>query len=118
MVVNGRIDGDVAVLSNFGGLLNDPRHFDAGRDVRDLLDRGVRKFILEMANIREMGTTSLGLMVTLTRQIRKEGGQVVLARPGRVVVDYIEAMRMDDYWDVAASVEEAKKLLARTPAQA
>jgi anti-sigma B factor antagonist len=116
MVVNSRMDGDVAVLSNFGGLLNDPRHFDAGRDVRELLDQGVRKFVLEMANIREMGTTALGLLVTLTRQVRQSGGQVVLARPGRVVVEYIEAMRMDDYWDVAATVEEAKGLLPRSRA--
>ena len=81
-VVNARLDGDVAVLSNFGGLLNDPRHFDAGRDVGELLDQGCRKFVFEMANIREMGTTALGLLVTLTRKIRRAGGEAVLARPG------------------------------------
>ncbi len=94
--------------------MNDPRHFDAGLEVRDLLDQGVRKFILEMANVRELGGTALGLLVTLTRQIRQAGGQVVLARPGRAVIASIESMRMDDYWDTAASVEEAKRLLPQS----
>ena len=108
MVLNIRLDGDVAVLSNIGGLLNDPRHFDAARDVREVLDGGCRKFIIEMANIRELGPTALGLLMTITRQIRQDGGEVVLARPGKVVVEFIEEMRMEDYWDLFPDLDEAK----------
>lgn len=115
MVLNARLDGDVAILSSLGRLMNDPRHFDAGGEVRDLLDGGVRRFILEMADVRDLGNTALGLLVTLTRQVRQAGGQIVLARVGRGVVEAIEAMRMDDYWDIAASVEEAKALFPRVP---
>ena len=114
MVVHGRVDGDVAILSNIGGLLNDPRHFDAAREVRDLLDQGIRKFVVELADVRELGPTALGLLVTMTREVRRAGGQLVLARVARSVVDEIEAMRMDDYWDVADSVEEARDLLPRS----
>ena len=114
--LNTRLDGDVVILSDFGGLLNDPRHFDAGRDVRGLLDEGVRNFVLELAGVREMGTTALGLLVTITRQVRQAGGDVALARPGRVILRYLDELRMDDYWDVAGSVEEAKGLPDRTPA--
>jgi anti-sigma B factor antagonist len=114
MVLNVRLDGDVAILSNFGGLLNDPRHFDAGRDVRNLLDQGVRKFILEMANIRELGTTALGLLVTITRQIRRAEGEIVIARPGKGVVEFLTEMQMEDYWDIFGTVEEAKEAFGRT----
>jgi anti-sigma B factor antagonist len=114
MVLNVRLEGDVAILSNFGGLLNDPRHFDAGRDVRDLLDRGIRKFVLEMANIRELGKTALGLLMTITRQVRQGGGEIVLAKPGKGVVEFLTEMRMDDYWDIAGTVEEAKEAFGRT----
>lgn len=113
MVLNVWLDGDVAIMSNFGGLLNDPRHFDAARDVRQLLEQDVRKFVLEMANIRELGTTALGLLVTLTRQIRLSGGEIVLAKPGKGLVEFLDEMKMDDYWDIAASVEEAKSLFVQ-----
>lgn len=107
MMLSVRRDGDVAVLGNFGGLLNDPRHFDASRDVRELMREGARHFVLEMANIREIGETALGLMVTLTRLIRQEKGEVVLAKPAKGVMAFLAEMQMDDYWDVFETTDEA-----------
>jgi len=110
MVLNVRIDGEVVVLSNFGGLMNDPRHFDAGRDVRNLLNQGHRKFILEMANIRDLVDTALGLLMTLTRQIRQADGELVLARPGKGLVEFLAEMQMEEYWSIAETVEEAREM--------
>ena len=89
MPINVRIDDDVAILSNIARLMNDPRHFDAGRDVRDLLDQGFRQFVIELAGIREAGTSLLGLLMTLTRAIRQAGGEVVLARPSRGLEQFL-----------------------------
>ncbi|MBV8228796.1 MAG: STAS domain-containing protein [Planctomycetaceae bacterium] len=109
MVLNMRIDGDVVILSNFGRLLNDPRHFDAGRDVREMLGRGYQKFIFELGGMREMGATAIGLLTTLTRQIRKEGGEAVLTHLSPSTEKYIEMMRMDAYWEVFDGVEDAEE---------
>lgn len=107
MSLNIRLAGDVAVLSNFGGLLNDPRHFDAARDVAGLLDEGVRQFVFELSGLRETGATALGLLVTLTRPIRHDRGEVVLARVGKGTLAYLEEMRMEDYWDIFDHVDAA-----------
>src|SRR4051795_3982537 len=107
MPMNVRIDGELAILSNFGRLLNDPRHFDASRDVKELLDRGHRDFVLDLTATREMGSTSIGLLTTLTRLVRQHGGEVVLANVSRPAEDYIEMMKMDAYWDIVEGVEEA-----------
>lgn len=107
MILSVRLEGDVAVLSNFGDLVNDPRHFDASRDVRELMKQGVRTFILEMANLREIGNTALGLLVTLTRLIRKEGGEIVMAKPGKGVLQFLDEMQMDDYWEIYDTTAEA-----------
>ena len=40
MAVNIRLDGDIAILSNFARLMNDPRYVDASRDVQEMLDQG------------------------------------------------------------------------------
>src|SRR5262245_7378161 len=79
MPLNIRNDGDVVVLSNFARLMNDPRYVDAGRDVRDLLDQGRRHFILDLGGVRETGSSFLGVLMTLTRQIRQHRGEAVLA---------------------------------------
>ena len=44
------------VLSNFGRLLNDPRHFDASRDVREELEQGHRAFVLDLDGLRDLGS--------------------------------------------------------------
>jgi len=109
MLLNARFEGDIVVLSNFAGLMNDPRHFDASRDVRDCLDQGYRKFVLELAGIREMGTSALGLLMTLTRQIRQHGGELVLSRVSREMRRFLDDMKMEEYWEVFDRVEEAEE---------
>lgn len=113
MALNIRFDGDLAILSNFARLMNDPRYTSARDDVDDLLDRGYSRFILELSDVREAGSPFFGLLVTLTRQVRQEGGDVVLARISRAVGRFIEEMQMDDFWDVYPSVEEAARAIGR-----
>jgi anti-anti-sigma regulatory factor len=108
MSVNIRFDGDVVVLSNFARLMNDPRYVDASRDVGDLLDRGSRRFVIDLTGVRETGASFLGLLMTLTRRIRQSRGEAVLAHPSREMEQFLlDEMQMEDYWDVLPSVQEA-----------
>lgn len=113
MPVHIRIEGDAAVLSNFGRLMNDPAHFDASKDARELLEEGYRKFVLELAGVNEIGDSGIGLLMTITRQVRQSGGDVVLAKVSRSMERVIEEMRMDDYWEVFPTVDDALADLAR-----
>lgn len=107
MGLNVRLDGDVAILSNFARLMNDPRYVDAASEVRRLLDDGVRSFVMELAGVREAGDSILGVLMTITRTIRGGKGEVVLAHCSREVEECIGMMRLDDYWDMFATVDEA-----------
>jgi anti-sigma B factor antagonist len=107
MSLHIRIDGDIAILSNFGRLMNDPRYFDSSKETTALLDQAIQKFIFELAGVTETGSTVLALLTTLTRQIRKEGGEVVLAKVNRAMDNFIKMMQMEDYWDVFGQVDEA-----------
>lgn len=108
MPVHIRVDGDVVILSQFGSLMNDPRHFDAARDVQDLLDQGHRHFVLELRGVGELGPGGIGLLVTITRLVRRSDGEVVLARPSRGMRKVLDEMQLDAYWEVFEGVEEAK----------
>jgi anti-sigma B factor antagonist len=114
MPLNVRVDDDVAILSNFARLMNDPRYVDAGRDVGDLLGRGFRRFVLDLRGIREAGAPLLGLLMTLTRQVRRQGGEAVLAGVGEGLEEFFLMMQVDDYWDVFDGVEEARESFRRS----
>jgi anti-sigma B factor antagonist len=117
MAVNIRLDGSVAIISNFARLMNDPRYVDAARDVDDLINQGIRNYVIELAGVKETGSSLLGVLVTITREIRGAKGEVVLAHLSRDVEKYLAMMQMDDYWDVFASVEEAKSSFHRNLAR-
>lgn len=111
MAINARVDNGVVVLSNFGHLMNDPRHFDASRDVREYLDEGRREFVFELRGLREIGDSGLGLLTTLTRLIRKHDGEVALAGASPEVEKFLDEMRMDAYWESFRTVDEARRYL-------
>jgi anti-sigma B factor antagonist len=113
MAIHVRFEGEVAVLSGIARLMNDPRHFDAGRDVGELLDQGYLRFVLELGNVRETGPTVLGLLTTLTRKIRQADGEAVLANLSPPMEKFLDEMRMDSYWDVFDDVEEAIAFLEK-----
>ena len=115
MALNIRFDGDVAILSNFARLMNDPRYVDAARDVQDLLDQGYRQYIIELTGVRETGPSFLGVLMTISREIRSQKGDVVLAHPSRDVEKYLVMMQMDEYWDIFGTVEEAAEFFNRKP---
>jgi anti-anti-sigma factor len=107
MPVNILIEDDVVVLSNFSRLMNDPRYVDAGQEIQDVLEQGYQKFILDLGNVRETGSSFLGLLMTITRRIQRRSGDVALAHLSREVEDLLETMQMEDFWDVFPSVKEA-----------
>lgn len=109
--MNVRFVGDLAVLSNFGRLLNDPRHFDAVRDTRALLDQGLRKFAIDLTTLHDLGGTVLGLLTTITREIRGDDGEAVLFNVGKETARYLDEMRMDAYWDIYETLDEARLAL-------
>jgi anti-anti-sigma regulatory factor len=112
MPLHVRFEGDVAILSNLGRSMNDPRYPDAAREVRALLDEGYRKFVLELRGVQETGSPLLGVMITLTREIRQQGGEIVLAGVGRGLAGGLEEMQLQEYWSVYRHAEEARRSFA------
>jgi anti-anti-sigma factor len=113
MAVNIRFDGDVAILSNFARLMNDPKYVDAARDVQSLLDQGMRNFVVELAGVRETGSSFLGVLMTITREIRQQKGEAVLAHVSKEVKHYLNEMQLEEYWDFFDSVDEAIRFFDR-----
>jgi anti-anti-sigma factor len=116
MPVNIRVDDDIVIVSNFGPLMNDPRYVDAPREASELMDQGFKKFILDLGGVKQTGSGFLALLLTMTRRIRQEGGEAVLAHAGPNVEKVLYDMRMDDYWDIFKGVEEASEFYAGRPA--
>jgi anti-sigma B factor antagonist len=115
MTINMRALGDLVVLSNFGRLMNDPRHFDAARDVKESLDEGHRRFALELRDVHDLGPSGVGLLMTITRLVRQYGGEVVVVGPSKAMKQIIDEMKLDTYWDVFDTLDAAEASFPRRP---
>jgi anti-anti-sigma regulatory factor len=113
MSLNIRIEGDIAVLSNVARLMNDPRYSTAGRDLDPLLGQGVRQFAIELSGVHETGSALMGLLMTLTRRIRSAHADVVLIRCSPAVRQFVEEMKLDAYWELLPTLEEAQTYFSR-----
>ncbi len=113
MSLNIRLERGVTILSNFGRLMNDPKHFDAAADVQARLDLDEREFVMEMNGVHETGASFLGLLMTISREIRRQGGDVVLARPSLAIRRLVLDMQLDDFWDVFDTLDEAVEFYRR-----
>lgn len=109
MPINVRYENELVILSNFGPLMNDPRHVDASKDVREELDEGRRKFVMDLGGVRDLGSAGLGLLMTLTRLIRRFDGDAVLVNLSVDSEKLLDEMRMDTYWEIFPNVVEAKQ---------
>src|SRR5437763_326570 len=83
----------------------------AAGDGADLVERGYRGFVLEVGGVRDTGATVLGLLTTITRMVRREGGEAVLANVTPPMEKFLDTMQMDAYWDVFEDAEEAAAFL-------
>jgi anti-sigma B factor antagonist len=117
LALNIRIDDDIVIMSNFGRLMDDPRYVDAPREASELLDQGFKKFILDLGGVKESGSGFLALLLTMTRRIRQDHGEAVLSRASQHIEKVLFDMRMDDYWDIFKSVEEASQFFAERPVE-
>ena len=86
-------------------VLTDPDILEPGQIA---FDGNGRMFVIELRGVGETGEPLLGLLVTMTRQIRRHGGEVVLAGVSREMGRFLDEMRLEDFWDVFRGVEEAK----------
>ena len=109
MLLDVRVDGDIVVMSNFGRVMNDPRYVDASLETDKLLDQGFKKFVLDLGGVKESGSSFLALLLTITRRIRQDRGDAVIARPSTHIEKVLYDMRMDEYWDIFKSVDEARR---------
>ncbi len=107
MPVHARIDQNIAILSNVARSMNDPRYSDAGREVGELLDDGIRQFVVELRGVQETGPPLLGVLMTISRQIRNARGEMVLADVSRPMLEFLTEMQMEDHWDMFRNVAEA-----------
>ena len=99
-------DGGVTVVDVDGQLIVGNRQ-DLKRIVLEELEKGERKFLVDFTNTGYIDSSGLGVLVSLSKKIREQGGELRLASLNEDLKTLFELTKLDTLFNIADSREEA-----------
>jgi anti-sigma B factor antagonist len=98
--------GDVTVVDVDGQLIVGNRQ-ELKQKVLEELDGGERKFVIDFANTGYIDSSGLGVLVSLSKKIREQGGELRLASLNEDLRTLFELTKLDTLFRIADSRDEA-----------
>jgi anti-sigma B factor antagonist len=97
---------DITVLDVQGQLIVGNRQ-ELKQKVLEELERGARKFLIDFAGTGYIDSSGLGVLVSLSKKIREQGGELRLANLNDDLRTLFELTKLDTLFHIARSRQEA-----------
>ena len=97
---------DVTVVSVEGQLIVGNRH-ELKQKVLEELENGERKFVVDFEETGYIDSSGLGVLVSLSKKIREQGGELRLASLNEDLRTLFELTKLDTLFKIADSKAEA-----------
>ena len=103
--------GDVAILSLSGKFLAGSDGPYMRQKVKDLLDAGTRKLIIDFADVPYIDSTGLGFLAGARVTALNAGSRVVLAEPNAHVLRILDEVNLTQFFVIASNEAAAIDML-------
>jgi anti-sigma B factor antagonist len=80
---------------------------DLKQKVLDALDGGAKRFVIDFTKTGYIDSSGLGVLVSLSKKIREQGGELRLAGLNEDLQTLFELTKLDTLFTIARSPEEA-----------
>jgi len=119
MEITKRLQDDVAVLAIAGRITLGEGNVTLREIVRELLEQGNRKIVLNLAEVQYVDSSGIGELVKTHTTISNQGGKLKLSNLSSRVNDLLTITRLSAVFDVEKEEASAVRSLASgTPSQA
>lgn len=98
--------GDITLVDVDGQLIVSNRQ-ELKQRVLDELDRGERKFLMDFERTGYIDSSGLGVLVSLSKKIREQGGALKLANLNDDLRTLFELTKLDTLFEIADSRQRA-----------
>jgi anti-sigma B factor antagonist len=99
-------NGDVTLVEVEGQLIVGNRQ-DLKQQVLEQLESGDRKFVIDFAKTGYIDSSGLGVLVSLSKKIREQGGELRLSNLNDDLRTLFELTKLDTLFRIADSKEQA-----------
>jgi anti-sigma B factor antagonist len=97
---------DITVIDVEGQLIVGNRQ-ELKQKVLEELEGGARKFLIDFSSTGYIDSSGLGVLVSLSKKIREQGGELRLANLNDDLRTLFELTKLDTLFHIAGSREEA-----------
>jgi len=98
--------GEVTLVEVEGQLIVGNRQ-DLKNQVLEQLESGDRKFVIDFANTGYIDSSGLGVLVSLSKKIREQGGELRLSSLNEDLRTLFELTKLDTLFRIADDKDEA-----------
>ena len=99
-------EGDITVVDVGGQLIVGNRQ-ELKQKVLDELEKGDRRFLIDFAQTGYIDSSGLGVLVSLSKKIREQGGELRLANLNEDLKTLFELTKLDTLFQIADTRERA-----------
>ena len=99
-------DGDIVLVDVEGQLIVGNRQ-ELKQKVLDELERGEKKFLIDFSQTGYIDSSGLGVLVSLSKKIREQGGELRLAGLNEDLQTLFELTKLDTLFAITKTAEEA-----------
>ncbi len=107
MELQVRKEGDVVILDLSGKVMNNDDTALLRNEVKQQVEDGTRKLVLNMSELQWMNSSGLGVLVAATSTVQNVKGVMKLAGTPEKIMSLFRITRLEQVFDFRASVEEA-----------
>ena len=99
MKFSTRKTGDIVIIDVDGQILLGDGDVEIKKAVDDLLKRGTKKILLNLAEVPYMDSAGLGEMIRCFTALRKSGGEFKILSPNRRIIDLLTITKLLNVFD-------------------
>ncbi len=71
--------------------------------LREMLEEGVRELVVDLADIRMVDSSGIGLLMSAFNSLRKVGGQLAVVNASEDLLALFQTMRMHQHFSVSGN---------------
>lgn len=77
--------------------------------VSDAVEDGVKKFVIDLSEVRYISSSGIGLLITMLTKMRNKDGEVYLTAPSDHVKKLLIITKLNNIFTVFDSIDEFKR---------
>lgn len=102
---------DLMIIQFEGDLIGEENGPEIIESVNNSLNNNIIKCVIDIAKVRYINSSGIGVLITILTKFRNKGGEVVLINPSEHVKKLLAITKLNAIFTISDDLSEAKKEL-------